>query len=75
MRFNGNILINLPLLWVIFATEKIIEGKLKLNKSLISKGIANIITVPRRAGKSVLAFEISQNQSLGFINFNDERLS
>jgi predicted AAA+ superfamily ATPase len=41
---------------------------------ILSRGVAHIITGPRRCGKSVFAFQIIQNSKYGYVNFDDDRL-
>lgn len=58
----------------IFANENIIDRELKLNRKEIGFGAANIITGPRRAGKSIFAFQLFKGEKFGYVNFEDERL-
>lgn len=37
--------------------------------------LIKVITGPRRAGKSVFAFQLLQGQDFGYVNFDDERLA
>ena len=37
--------------------------------------LIKVITGPRRAGKSVFAFQLLQGQEFGYVNFDDERLA
>ncbi|MEO0202978.1 MAG: ATP-binding protein [candidate division WOR-3 bacterium] len=58
-----------------FKEENIIEREnLENVKNSIKKGIANIIVGIRRCGKSIFAFQLSKNESFGYVNFEDERL-
>ena len=38
-------------------------------------GLVKVITGPRRAGKSVFAFQLLQGCEFGYVNFDDERLT
>ena len=58
----------------IFDNENIINRELKLNRKEIGFGAANIITGPRRAGKSIFAFQLFKGEKFGYVNFEDERL-
>ena len=58
----------------IFDNENIINRELRLNKKDIGFGVANIITGPRRSGKSVFAFQLFKGEKFGYVNFEDERL-
>jgi len=55
--------------------EKIIERDLVIGRNAIARGAANIITGPRRCGKSVFAFQLAKKEKFGYINFDDERLN
>ncbi len=58
----------------IFDKENIINRELKLNRKDIGFGAANIITGPRRSGKSIFAFQLFKGEKFGYVNFEDERL-
>ncbi len=53
----------------------IIKRELDVKSASLKTGAAHIITGPRRAGKSVFAFQLTSNERLGYMNFNDERIS
>ncbi len=55
--------------------EKIIVRELAINPRAISYGAANIITGPRRSGKSILAYQLARKEGFGYVNFDDERLT
>ncbi len=58
-----------------FQTEKIIPREVQVQfKRLITSDAALIITGPRRCGKSILAYMILQEEKIGYVNFDDERL-
>jgi hypothetical protein len=57
-----------------FNREYIIERELKLPKNQPSENIISLITGPRRAGKSIYAFDVCRSKNFGYINFEDERL-
>ncbi|MEM5790970.1 MAG: ATP-binding protein [Candidatus Aenigmatarchaeota archaeon] len=58
-----------------FREEKIIEREnLKIVKERITRDIANVITGVRRCGKSIFAFQLSEGEKFGYVNFEDERL-
>ncbi len=56
-------------------SERIVEREYQIDPKQIASGAANIITGPRRCGKSVLAFELAKREKFGYINFDDERLN
>ncbi len=56
-------------------SERIVNREYQIDPKQISTGAANIITGPRRSGKSVLAFELAKREKFGYINFDDERLN
>ncbi|MEW6103786.1 MAG: AAA family ATPase, partial [bacterium] len=55
--------------------KKIIEREVlgEYKKSLKSS-LIKIITGPRRAGKSVLGYEMLKDKNFAYVNFDDERL-
>ena len=59
----------------LFSEERIIGRELTIGKDSIIPGAANIITGPRRSGKSILAYQLAWRENFGYINFDDERLS
>lgn len=59
----------------LFKNERIVERELSIPDRQITLGIANIITGPRRCGKSVLALLLAKKRKFGYINFDDERLT
>jgi len=48
-----------------------------LNKTLpqMESSLIKVITGPRRAGKSVFAFQLLHGRDFGYVNFDDERLT
>ncbi len=58
----------------IFNNENIINRELNLVRADIGFGAANIITGPRRSGKSIFAFQLFKGEKFGYVNFEDERL-
>jgi predicted AAA+ superfamily ATPase len=48
-----------------------------LKKTLpqMESSLVKVITGPRRAGKSVFAFQLLQGRDFGYVNFDDERLT
>ena len=52
----------------------IIERRGNFANIILSRGVAHVITGPRRCGKSVFAFQIIQNSKYGYVNFDDDRL-
>lgn len=56
-------------------SENIIGRELPLSVLDLVTGVANIITGPRRSGKSIFAFQILQGTESAYINFDDERLN
>jgi len=48
-----------------------------LQKTLpqMESGLVKVITGPRRAGKSVFAFQLLHGRDFGYVNFDDERLT
>ncbi len=59
----------------ILQARDIIKRELEVPSNSLKTGAAHIITGPRRAGKSVFAFQLTSNENRGYINFNDERIS
>ncbi|NQU82328.1 MAG: ATP-binding protein [Parcubacteria group bacterium] len=60
----------------IFKEKKIIERDVWGNyNKLLKSSLVKVITGPRRAGKSVLSFQLLRKQNFGYVNFDDERLS
>ncbi len=55
-----------------FKKERYIDRELKIDN--INYDVATVITGIRRAGKSVLAFSLTQNEKSVYVNFEDERL-
>ncbi len=53
----------------------IITRELALRQKILSKEVANLITGPRRCGKSTMAFQIASKSTFGYVNFDDERLN
>ena len=53
-------------------SENIIGRELPLSVLDLVTGVANIITGPRRSGKSIFAFQILQGTESAYINFDDE---
>ncbi|MGC8656883.1 MAG: ATP-binding protein [Thermoplasmata archaeon] len=53
----------------------IIKRELEIEGSSLKTGVSYIITGPRRAGKSIFAFQLTSNENRGYMNFNDERIS
>jgi hypothetical protein len=49
------------------------EGFAKYQK-LLSSSLAKVIIGPRRAGKSVLAYQLLQGKEFAYLNFDDENL-
>ena len=60
----------------IFKKERII-GREFLNKysPFLKSGLIKVITGPRRAGKSILCYQLLKNKSFAYINFDDENLA
>ncbi len=56
-------------------SSDIVGRELDIRNSSLKTGAAHIITGPRRAGKSILAFQLTVGEKKGYINFNDERIS
>jgi hypothetical protein len=59
----------------ILHARDIVKRELNIGAASLKTGAAHIITGPRRAGKSVFAFQITGSKGRGYINFNDERIS
>ncbi len=53
----------------------IIKRELEIEESMLSHGVAGVITGVRRCGKSVFARLVLQGKNYGYINFDDPRLS
>ncbi len=53
---------------------KMIDRDLELDRNAISAGMIEVITGPRRAGKSVLALQSVRNELFAYLNFDDETL-
>lgn len=60
----------------IFEKEKIIDRE-ALNKyrSFLKSGLIKVITGPRRAGKSILCYQLLKDKKFAYINFDDENLA
>lgn len=60
----------------IFKEEKIIDREL-LNKysTFLKSGLIKVITGPRRAGKSILCYQLLKDKKFAYINFDDENLA
>ncbi|MGI0141156.1 MAG: ATP-binding protein [Candidatus Micrarchaeales archaeon] len=58
-----------------FNEGNIVERELQLPKNQPAKGVVNIIAGPRRAGKSIFAFQLCTGKKFGYVNFEDERLN
>ncbi|MEA3369469.1 MAG: ATP-binding protein [Candidatus Ratteibacteria bacterium] len=60
----------------IFNREKIIDREL-LNKYrvFLKSGLIKVITGPRRAGKSILCYQLLKGKRFAYINFDDENLA
>ena len=57
------------------SSDKIIPREYPSERLKYARGVANIITGPRRSGKSVLAFQLIKKQgNFGYVNFEDVRL-
>ena len=57
------------------SSNKIIHREYPLERLKYVRGIANIITGPRRSGKSVFAFQaIKEQERFGYVNFEDVNL-
>ncbi len=58
------------------SSSKIINREYPLDKLKYTRGVANIITGPRRSGKSVFAFQaIEKQENFGYVNFEDINLN
>ena len=59
----------------IFENEKIIDRE-ALNKysAFLKSGLIKVITGPRRAGKSILCYQLLKDKAFAYINFDDENL-
>ncbi|MBU5678838.1 MAG: ATP-binding protein [Candidatus Aenigmatarchaeota archaeon] len=58
-----------------FKEENIVKREnLNFVKDRIVRDVANIILGIRRCGKSIFAFQLSEDENFGYINFEDERL-
>lgn len=60
----------------IFEKEKIIDRE-ALNKyrDFLKSGLIKVITGPRRAGKSILCYQLLKDKKFAYINFDDENLA
>lgn len=58
----------------ILSKKYIFREKADSCKKLISNKLVKVITGPRRAGKSTLAFLLLKDKNFAYINFDDERL-
>ena len=60
----------------IFEKEKIIDRE-ALNKysAFLKSGLIKVITGPRRAGKSILCYQLLKDKTFAYINFDDENLA
>lgn len=59
-----------------FEGEKIIKREvLEECKQLLTSSLIKIITGVRRAGKSVLGYQLLKDKNFAYVNFDDERLS
>jgi len=48
--------------------------RLKECQKYLQSDLVKVITGPRRAGKSVFAFELLKNENFAYLNFDDENL-
>lgn len=56
--------------------EKIIDRQvLNQYKTFLKSGLVKVITGPRRAGKSILGYQLVKDKNFAYINFDDELLS
>ena len=59
----------------IYRKEKIIKREvLDEYKSCLTSDQIKVITGPRRAGKSILCYQLLEDQNFAYINFDDENL-
>jgi hypothetical protein len=60
----------------VFEKEKIIDREV-LNKysAILKSGLIKVITGPRRAGKSILCYQLLKTKNFAYINFDDENLA
>ena len=56
------------------ASSTIPRELLKKTQPQMESSLVKVITGPRRAGKSVFAFQLLQGREFGYVNFDDERL-
>jgi predicted AAA+ superfamily ATPase len=59
----------------LLSTERIQEREFPLPNKLLGLGAANIITGPRRCGKSVLSYMFAKTSGAGYLSFDDERIA
>ncbi len=60
----------------LISSDKIIRREYPVSKLKYAHGAANIITGPRRSGKSVFAFQVLEDKGkFGYVNFEDARLN
>jgi hypothetical protein len=57
------------------AAQTIPRELLKKTLPQMESSLVKVITGPRRAGKSVFAFQLLQGREFGYVNFDDERLT
>ena len=61
---------------LIYEREKIIDREvLNKYKTFLKSGLIKVITGPRRAGKSILCYQLIKNKNFAYINFDDETLA